>query len=142
MYNRPYLLLGGLVFVFPPNSSRNTGLLDCLRLFLGATRPSATFLLHGRFLVHGTTTRSITRSQEAHPPLPLKWKNSSASKLQVTSEQDNDSGRQFLFAFGKIFQKGWFVTEENDPIKNIHVFIHHSPPDSSPQFYQDTRVDC
>lgn len=100
---------------FPPNFSRDTGLLDCLRLFLGATCTSAQLLLYG------ITTRNIMYS-----PPSLKWKNSSILKLQVTSMQDNDSGKQFHFSHAKIFRKGWSVSKENDPIKKyIYLFSIH-----------------
>lgn len=40
--------------------------------------------------------------------------------------QDNDSGKQCLFSRGKIFQKEWFVSKENDPLKKkVYLSVTH-----------------
>lgn len=35
------------------------------------------------------------------------------------------TGNQFLFSHGKIFQKGWFVSKENDPLKTVYLSVTH-----------------
>lgn len=78
------------------------------------------------------TIRAFTCSQEAYFPT-FTWKNSLVLKLQVTSMWDNDSGKQVLFSCGKIFQKRWFVSKENYPIKK-YVLICHAPIWRFPNF--------
>lgn len=48
--------------------------------------------------------------------------------------QYNDSGKQFLFSHGKIFQKGWFISKENDPLKKW-IYLSHTHLALS-QFYK------
>lgn len=73
------------------------------------------------------------------PTLTLKWKKFSVLKLQVTSVQDNNSGKQSLSSRGKIFQKAWFIGKENDLIKKyIYLpFIHLA----FSQFYKAAKAD-
>lgn len=56
--------------------------------------------------------------------------------------QDNDSGKQCLFSRGKIFQKGWFVSKENDPLKKKKcIYLSHTQL-ALLQFSEALEVDC
>lgn len=37
------------------------------------------------------------------------------------------TGKQFLFSRGKLFQKRWYVSKENNFIKNVYILICHAP---------------
>lgn len=74
--------------------------------------------------------------------LPATWKNSSVLKLQVTSIGDNDSGKQFLFSCGKLFQKRWYVSKENNSIKNVYIDFAMPLSGLLSQFYKTKEVDC
>lgn len=54
--------------------------------------------------------------------------------------QDNNSGKQFLFSCGNIFQKGGFISKKNDPTKKyIYLLFTHL---AFSQFYGAMEVDC
>lgn len=105
-----YPLLSDLAF---SNFLRNTCLLDCLRLFAGATCTSA------KLLLDDITARSSTFPGGTFPtaPTPPNLERFLSFKAVSNFHARQWSCEQTLFSCGKIFQKGCLVNEKNDPIK-------------------------